>query len=272
MACLAVADAIIKVTSNNLSIGQIVLTMGLGGTLIFTGLALMTGVPLRSPNLRHPAVIGRSISEMVATLGVVPALTLIELTTTSVILQATPILVVLGAILFLRTHVGWRRWMAIALGFAGVVLILRPGVEAFDPNALFALLGAVGLAARDLFTRACPREAPSLQLAVYGWSTTILTGLFLVLVGPGSQTWSPSAFLAMGWAVLAAALGYYAVTSAMRTGAIAIVTPFRYTRLIFALSIGVLYFGETLDAYTLTGAALIIGSGLYAILRDRKSA
>ncbi|MFT6105057.1 MAG: drug/metabolite transporter (DMT)-like permease [Paracoccaceae bacterium] len=270
MASFAVADALIKYTSRDVPIGQIVLVMGLGGTAVFSCWALIAGVPLRSKAFFHPAVLIRNLVEMVATIGVITALSLIPLATTSAILQINPLLVTLGAIVFFAERVGWRRWSAIAVGFAGVLLILRPGMGGFDPNVLFALVGAVGLAGRDLATRAVPRGIPSLQLSVYGFGTLMPVGLILIAFGPPTVAWTAQNIAPMMTIVLSSVIGYYAITCAMRVGEIAAVTPFRYSRLLFALVLGFVFFAEKPDAFVMIGAAMVVVSGLYTLARQSK--
>jgi drug/metabolite transporter (DMT)-like permease len=150
-----------------------------------------------------------------------------------------------------------------------VLVIIRPGLSGFDPASLWALLAVAGLAVRDLATRRVAPTITSMQLSAWGFLSLIpLAGAMLAVTG------GPVPVTAAHVGYLAGALGfgiasYWAITAAMRRGEVSVTTPFRYSRLIFALIIGVTVFGERPDVWTLTGAALIIGSGLYAFARER---
>ncbi|MBK5933006.1 putative membrane protein [Rhodovulum imhoffii] len=269
MAAFAVEDMFIKMLSGNLPVGQILATLGAGGALIFGIMALSRGQRLWSKALLSGPVILRNFGELSGTFGFVMALALTPLSSASAILQATPLVVTLGAAIFMGAQVGWRRWSAIAVGLLGVLVIIRPGLEGFEPASLFAVLGVIGLAIRDLATRATPRSVGSLQLSSYAFAMLIPLGLAMLAFGEGARPVAPMMWAQLAGAMLAGALGYYMIVEAMRIGEIAVVTPFRYTRLVFALFIGVLAFGERPDTMTLTGAGIIIASGLYTLWRER---
>ena len=213
----------------------------------------------------------RNVGEMVGTLGYVTALTLIPISTASAILQATPLVVTLGAALFLAEPVGWRRWSAVVVGFLGVLLVIRPGLEGFDVQSLFAVVGVLGLAFRDLATRRIPRETSSFQLSFLAFLSLIPAAGILSLFSNQSFV-SPDA---PQWGLIAAAVAmgvvaYYAIVGAARIGEISFVTPFRYSRMLFALIVGILVFEERPDALMLLGAIIIVASGIYTVWRERK--
>ncbi|GAA0285867.1 DMT family transporter [Rhodovulum strictum] len=269
MAAFALEDMFVKSAAATLPVGQILAMLGAGGAVIFGVMALARGQRLWSRVLLTRPVLLRNLGEVSGTLGFVYAIALTPLSTASAILQATPLVVTLGAALFMGAQVGWRRWVAILVGLCGVLLIIRPGLEGFQPASLFAVLGVFGLALRDLATRATPRSVSSLQLSAYGFGMLVPLGLLVMAVERGPVALdAPLAGLMAGALVLGVA-GYYAIVEAMRVGEVAVVTPFRYTRLVFALGIGVVVFGERPDAATLCGAAIIIGSGLYTLWRER---
>nr|WP_274608853.1 DMT family transporter [Vannielia litorea] len=145
-------------------------------------------------------------------------------------------------------------------------------MEAFDPASLVAVAAAVALSARDLTTRAAPRTIPSLTLAAWGFSLVPLAATAALLIGPG---FAPLTAPALIWAPLGIAFtltGYLALTAAVRVGELATVAPFRYSRLLFATLIGVTFFAERPDGWTIAGSILIIAAGLYAFLRERRRA
>lgn len=268
MAGFAMEDAFIKASSASMPAGQILLVLGIGGSLVFALMLKARGEPVISKALLNRAVMIRNISEMVAAMFFVTALVLAPISTVAAILQATPLAVTLGAAIFLGAPVGWRRWTAIGVGFVGVLMILRPGTGAFDLGSLLAAIAVVLMAIRDLSTRLVPPEIKSLQLACYGFAACIPAGLILLALFGGANVPDQSAILTVLGALVVGMAGYYAITAAMRVGEIAVVTPFRYTRLIFTMALGVFFFAERPDGWTLAGAALIIGSGLFTILRE----
>lgn len=271
MAAFAIEDMFIKTLSADIPTGQILMMLGAGGALVFGVLAARRGTRLLSPVLLTRPVLLRNLGEVIGTMGFVTAIALTPLSSASAILQALPLAVTLGAALFMGATVGWRRWSAILVGFAGVLLIIRPGLEGFEPASLFALQGVVGLAIRDLATRAVPREIGAMQLSAYAFALIVPTGLVLLLVqGDSLIAPRPGQWGQFAGALTLGIVGYYAIVGAMRLGEVAVVTPFRYSRLIFAIIIGMTVFGERPDTPTLAGAALIVGSGLYTLLREAR--
>jgi len=270
MFCFAVEDMFIKMLGGAIPVGQLLMLLGAGGAILMVLACLASGIAPVSRDLLHPAVILRNAGELIGTLGFVTALTLIPLATASAILQTTPLMVTLGAALFLGEAVGWRRWTAIVVGLAGVLLVLRPGLDGFDWNALFAVQGMIGLSIRDLATRRVPRTLSALQLSFIAFALIIPAGAALQWAQGAALT--PMSGPEWGWIAAAAAIGafsYHFIVSAMRLGEVSFVTPFRYSRMIFALAIGMLVFAEFPDMLTLLGVAIIIGSGLYTLWREQ---
>jgi drug/metabolite transporter (DMT)-like permease len=222
-------------------------------------------------------VMWRNAVEIVATIGIVMAVSLADLSTVSAIQQAAPLLVVAGAHLFFGEHIGARRIAALGVGLLGVALVLRPGAAGFDANLMFAVLATVAFAARDLFTRAVPREVQSLQLAVWGSVALVPAGLILLAATAGATggmtgaglAWNGAAAAPIALAIVTSSAAYYAITAVMRIGQIGAIAPLRYTRLVFAAALGIVLFGERPDLWTMLGAALIVGSGVYALVRGR---
>ena len=270
MAGFAVEDVFLKFAARSLPVGQILMIFGGGGMLAF---AVLT--KLRGERVFHPAILSRQIAiravfEVMGRLFYTLAIAYTALSSASAILQATPLVVVAGAALIFGEKVGWRRWSAILAGFAGVLIILRPGLEGFTVASLLAVAGTIGFAGRDLATRAAPPVLSNLQLGVYGFAMMVPTGA--VLLAFFGKAVMPD-LAASGQLVAATVVGvaaYYALTSAMRMGDVGVITPFRYTRLVFALILAVALFGERPDGYTLIGSAIIVASGIYTLIRGRR--
>ena len=226
----AVEDMMVKVISVDMPTGQIIFLLGGGGAIVFGILCRLQGQPLFERKMLSRPILLRSLAELVGTLGYVTAITLTPISTASAILQATPLLVTLGAAVLFGEMVGWRRWSAIFIGFFGVLLIIRPGTDGFDHLSLITLVGVLGLAGRDLATRGVPKDTSSMQLSFLAFLTLVPASMILSL---GSQTpWiapTQTIWLLVIGATIITALAYYAIVAAMRVGEISFVTPFRYT-------------------------------------------
>ncbi len=271
MLAFAIVDAIIKQSSTQMPVGQILIILGTGASIILSAVALWHDAAGFWADARRPVVVLRNLCEVFGSLFFVTALSLIPLSTASAVLQAAPLLVTIGAALFLGEAVGWRRWTAIAIGLFGVLLILRPGFDGFDANVIFAILGVIGLAARDLVTRTIPKTVSSHSLAAYAFIYLVPTGFAMMAIsgdsfaraGAGNQG---QLFIAI-FIVIAA---YYAIIGATRFGNLSAVSPFRYSRIVFALILGAIVFGERPDALTLTGALIVVATGLYTLWRESR--
>lgn len=269
MAGFAIEDMFIKWAAADVPTGQILLLLSVFGTPFFAILALRQGASIWSTAALHPAVLWRNGGEMLGTAGFVTALALTPLTSATAIFQATPLAVTLGAALFLGETVGWRRWTAILVGFCGVIMIIRPGMDGFDINSLWSIVAVIGLSARDVATRRIPQTISTMQLAAWGFMAVGILGAGMLAVSGGAIFLNSAQTGHIAGALLFGIAAYWAITQASRLGEISVITPFRYARLIFALFIGAIVFSERPDVITLSGAALIIGSGLYTFARER---
>ena len=210
---------------------------------------------------------------MVGRLFYVFAIALTPLSAATVILQATPIVVVAGAALIFRERVGWRRWTAILLGLTGVTIIVGPGADSFSALSILAVIGMIGFAGRDLASRAAPVSLSTATLGFYGFLAVIVAGAISALwQAEPFVTPDPATALALGGAILSGVAGYAFLMKAMRTGEVSFVTPFRYARLLFGIAFGMTLFGETLTWSMLAGSTLIVLSGLFIVWRSKRVA
>lgn len=268
MGAFALEDAAIKAASVHYSTAQVLLVLGLGGAALFWALSVRAGAsPLDRRGL-HPTVLVRCGAEAVAGFLFVKALALAPLATASAILQAAPLALVAGGALFLGERVGWRRWSAVSAGFLGVLLILAPWSDGFDAALLLAVGATFALAARDIVTRMVPPDIHSLQLSAWGYLALLPGGLTYLALGEPLKAVPPADWPLLAGLILMGAVAYYAVTVAMRIGEVSVVAPFRYARLVFAAALGIVLFGEWPAPLAWAGAALVIGSGLYAMVRE----
>ncbi|MGX9356341.1 DMT family transporter [Roseobacteraceae bacterium S113] len=270
MALFAIEDALLKAAAGALPFAQVMVLFGIGGALLFAALARVRGERILVTQARAPAMWIRAVFETMGRLFYVLAVVMTPLSEATVILQATPLVVVAGAALLFGERVGWRRWAAIFVGLAGVLLIIQPGTTGFSALSLLAVVGMIGLAGRDLASRAAPKGLSTNVLGFYGFLCVILAGGLFSFWEGRAFVW-PSSFASgvMMAAVVTGIAAYSSLMKAMRTGEVGAVTPFRYTRLIFGVALGVLIFGERLDGVMLAGAALIVLSGLFILGRAR---
>ncbi len=269
MAGFAVEDMFLKAAVPTVPLGQALGLYGAVGLLAFVLLTRQRGETIFAPAFLSRQILIRSGFEVTGRLFYALAFTLTPLTSATAILQATPLLVVAGAAVVLGEKVSLSRWIAILCGFAGVMLILRPGFAGYSALSLLAVVGMIGFAGRDLATRAAPPGLSNMQLGVAGFAVLTLVGIGLSLVNGGTVWPSALVTLLLVGASIAGVGGYYALTIAMRTGEVGAVTPFRYTRLVFALILGATVFGERPDAWTLLGSAIVVGSGVFALVGRR---
>lgn len=267
MAGFAVEDMFIKSAARHMPLGQVLILMGLLGVIWFGLQARRAGDPAFPTALRSRTMVLRSSFEVVGRLFYALAIALTPLSIASAILQATPLVVVAGAAVIFGERVGLWRWTLTALGFAGVLVILRPGTEGFDALSILAVIGLLGFAGRDLATRAAPPALSNAQLGVAGFAVLAVSGAVILLAKGEVALPTALGLVQMLGASSFGILGYSYLTRAMRTGEVSAVTPFRYTRLLFAMVLGVTLFGERPDLATLIGSAMIVGCGILILTR-----
>ncbi len=267
MAGFAVEDVFLKAAARQMPPGQVILLVGMAGMMVFAIMARLQGERILHPVYLSRPMLVRSAFEVAGRLFYSLSLALTTLSATSAILQATPLLVVASAALFFGETVGWRRWAAVIVGFAGVMIILRPGADGFSVLSLLAVAGMIGFAGRDLATRVAPKVLSNRQLGIAGFAMLTLAGAILLAVSGEARLPDLRGLALLAGTATFAILGYHALTSAMRTGEVSFVTPLRYTRLVFAMILAVVIFGERPDLATLIGSALIVASGIYTLAR-----
>lgn len=273
MAAFATEDAFIKSMTQTLPTGQVLFLLGSGGALVFALLAKLRGESLFAPLFTNRILFIRTVSEGFASFFFITSLSLVPMSTVAAVFQATPLAITLGAALFLGEQVGWRRWSAIVVGFIGVLMIIRPGMEGFDPSVLMVLGAVAAIGTRDLISRRLPTKMSSYVVSFHGFGALAVVGPLMLL----TQTQAPLPMTLTHAGQITCALvfgvaGYLAIVTATRTGDASAITPFRYTRLIFSMILGMLVFSEQPDLLTYVGSAIIIASGLYTYVRERRIA
>jgi drug/metabolite transporter (DMT)-like permease len=210
---------------------------------------------------------------------------------------SSPLFLTALSILILGERASWRRWTAVAAGFAGVVLMLRPGSSVFEPAAILAVAGAFFYALGGVQTRRIGSTESASAMAVYttlfylaaGSLIGLIGGRGLLATGGGSAPVGSDAepvhaslqFLLRSWAMptgldlgrmallgVIAALGFYFLSQAYRVARVTTVAPFEYLAVPISVLLGYLVWGDLPTGYTIAGAALVVGSGLYVLRRE----
>ena len=269
MAAFTVNDTFMKAVTQSLPLYQ---AIALRGVIAVTGLALLAAATgafrYRLPRKDAGLILIRSLADVAATILFLTALLHMPLANLSAILQALPLAVTLAAALVYGDRIGWRRMVAILAGFVGVLIIIRPGTEGFDRYALLGLGSVLCVVVRDLAVRPLQGQVPSALVALGAGVSVMAMGW----IGTTIEGWQPMTG-AQAVAILGAGLflivGYLTSVSAMRHGDIGLVAPFRYTSLLWAIALGWLAFGNLPDLWTLVGAMIVVGAGIFTLLRER---
>ena len=269
MASFAVGDTFVKISGTFLSPAQIMFFLIAGGLIIFAIIAKFKGENLLDSRAFSPVLLIRYLAEMIGLLAMIMGLTKIPLSVVGTVTQASPILVAAGAVLFFKENVSWRRWSSIVMGFIGVVLVIQPGSQNLDYAVIWAVVALVAFSIRDLVTRLTPPDIPSASIATFTMIAAFPFTAGWVFFG-GEKFFPPE----IDWVVVASMIilgsfGYLLLITSLRLGELSAIMPFRYSRIVFLLILGVLVFGERPTASMLVGAALILTSGVYIMWREK---
>jgi len=268
MGSFTLADLALKWACEILPTGQVMFILGLGCCALFWSIVGRKKEKALTKVFFVPAVLLRTVGEAVAVIFIFLALIHSAFTSVAAIFQTLPLLMTLISFLFFGEKVGIHRLLSVVVGFGGVLLIIRPGADNFDVFSLYAVLAVVGMSMRDVGSRLSPASISASMLALYGSMTFVLIGLVMMYFGGVKMlTLEASGYLlAM---ILFASSGSYYTTKAMRVGEISVVSPLRYTRLLFGMLVGVFILHEQVDLYMLIGSAIVVMAGLYVLFREQ---
>jgi drug/metabolite transporter (DMT)-like permease len=265
MALFATADMVIKLAAGLMSSAHTMFFLLGGGGIIFAALAKAQGEVFRDRVAFTPILLVRYTCELLAMVGMVQALASTPLSTVGAILQAVPLMVTVGAVMFLNETVRWQQWAAIAAGFIGMLFVVQPSADGFDLNVLWSVLAMVCLAGRDLTTRLTPDGLRSSRLAAYTMAAAMPFAIAWCYLSEGQLIPADTPWLHVIAMSTFGAVGYLALIASIRSTEVSVVSPFRYSRLLFLLAFGVVVFGERPNAWVLFGAGLIVGAGIYSM-------
>jgi len=264
---LTVNDGMVKWLAQSYPVGQVMTLRG-AFVIVFVVLWAMSRrrtSELRVSNWRLQLTRGALMS--ISTFLFVTALTLMPIADAIAIAFAGPVIATALAALLLHESVGWRRWTAIAIGFSGVVVMLRPTPDLIRLVAVVPLLAATVGAFRDIVTRKMGTGGES-TAAIMLISTSVVTIVGLLSIPAG---WAPLKITDLTLFVASAFLVAFAqalMIESFRIGEVGLVGPFKYTSLVWAVLLGLLVWGDLPDTWTWIGSALVVGSGLYIWHRE----
>jgi drug/metabolite transporter (DMT)-like permease len=268
MAGFVVNDAMVKHVSESLPAAQLIFMRGAMATLLVLAMALALGAGRQLGGVLQPRVAGRAAVDAVATVIYLLSLFHLPLGNATAINLAAPLFMVVFAVWFLRERPGAARWVAVAVGFVGVLCVVQPRSDGFNAWALLCLLGTLFHATRDLMTRRIDPAIPSIVVTLATAITvTLLTGAMSLVQG-----WQPFGAAQLGWLAGASVflvIGYFLIIQCMRQGEVTLTAPFRYSALLFAVVLGYLVWGDVPNPLAWCGIALLVGSGLYVVQQER---
>ena len=266
----AFGDTFVKLASADLSIAQIIIIRSLIAAPV---VGLIAWHQVAFADVRRMAerfIVLRAVGEVGATAIYLTALAHLDIANATAILQIVPLATTAVAALFLGEPFGIRRWGAIGIGLLAVLLIVRPGMQGFNAWSLLALASVGFIVLRDLSSRFLP--AATQPLAVSTLSLVVMIPLGFAMLH--FQSWEPltlRAIIYCGASGIFLGTSFVCITLAMRHGEIAVVAPFRYAILLWAVVLQIAIFGVWPDSLTLIGSALLVATGLYTLYRERKA-
>ncbi|WP_102106761.1 DMT family transporter [Oceaniglobus roseus] len=268
MVAFTINDTFMKIILGEIGLFQALFLRGIVTTAALVALAAAMGVLVLPPRPRDRwLILVRTFAEVSAAWLFMTALVHMPIANVSAILQVLPLSVTLVSALVFRDPLGWRRLSAIAIGFFGVLLIVRPGTEGFTVYSVYALASVACVTLRDIAARGLSREVPSITVAMLtALGVTLSVGAFSAF-----ETWEAvdgATALHLAGASLFVVAGYLSSVMTMRVGEIGVIAPFRYTSLVAALILGLVVFGDWPAPLTLLGAAIVVGMGIFTLLRE----
>jgi drug/metabolite transporter (DMT)-like permease len=265
-------DACTKLASEVFPAGEMMAIRGVFAVAIAVSVVVGTGhgrmLWRGARAVLRPIVLIRALLDAAAVIAFLKALAHMQLADVTAISQATPIIMTLMAAALGLERIGWRRMLAILVGFSGVLLIVKPSADGFTVYAVLAVLSAAVVAARDLLTRHIDPSIPSPIIAL---ATAVSGGLTGLALG-ATEEWSPVFVAPTLYLVVAGilvTLGNLSIVIAYRHAEVGVIAPFRYFGILIALLLGYAIFAALPDGVTIIGIALIMGSGIYTMHRER---
>jgi len=219
----------------------------------------------------RPGMALRSLFFVATTATILVSFSLLPLVLVTAIAFSSPLFVVAFSHLFTDETVGPRRWLAVMAGFAGVLMIVRPGASGFELVLILPVFAALFAGCRDVMTRGLSRTESTISILLWANLAVVACSLAVTTV-QGWQTITGTALLLLLFNGALNASAHFLIIEALRLGEASLVSPFRYSGLIWAAILGLVIWGEFPDGWTLAGAAILVASGVYIIERSPRPA
>lgn len=260
-------DTCVKLVTEGMALGETMVLRNASATALILGYGLLAGGLVLPRNVPARPFGWRIVGEIGSTFLFFWALTRMPIADITAIGQITPLAITAAGALFLGEHVGWRRWIAAIVGFAGVLLIIQPGTSAFTWAAVVALgANAMGVL-RDLATRILGPSLSTSTLALTSVVAVMVSGLAMAPFETWHlPSWREAGLLAVGGLFLS--LGYVFLIVSLRTGDLATVSPFRYSAVLWAILSGYVLWGELPGLLPAAGIVIVVAAGLYSLHRQ----
>ena len=269
MAGFAFNDAAIKYASADIGIYQSIFVRGWFAVALIGFIAWRKGVFSSLPDRQNHRVIAlRSLFEVGGTLTFLTALFYLPIANITALLQALPLTVTLAAAWFLNEAIGWRRGLAIFIGFVGVLLIVQPGTDGFNAYSILGLACVVFVTARDLVVRRLDASVSSLYVSFITALVITIVGGILTILYEGWVPMTVGEIILLSIAGCLIFAGYFFSVAAMRIGEVSFVTPFRYTVMVWAIALGYFIWGDIPNALTIIGMTIVISMGIFTFWRE----
>ncbi|MDP3548093.1 MAG: DMT family transporter [Phreatobacter sp.] len=270
MACFMTNDTLVKLVARDLPSGEIIAIRGAFATVMVFAWLVIAGHVRHIGKAASPLVASRAGLEALVAFLFITAIADMPIADITAIFLITPLLITALSGPLLKEQVGWRRWSAVAAGFAGMLLVVKPGGAGFVAGSAtaMALASVVFCAVRDMVTRFIDPRIPTIVITL---TTCVAVGAFGAAMIP-FQTWVPPTqthVLILFAAATVVVVGNHAMILAFRGVEVSLVSPFRYSVMVWAIVSGITVFGEWPDAASWAGIALIVGAGLYTLHRER---
>lgn len=266
MMAYSVNDVLVKQILLTCPAGEVIFVRGVMSILLIGAFAVAFGHARRLGTMSRPLAV-RSVCDGLSTAGFIAALAHMKLANIAAVLQVAPLLITALSVVLYREQVGWRRWTAIGIGFFGALLVIKPIPSEFNIWALIGAASALMAAVREIQTRQIGQSAPVLVVAFWGAVAITLCGAAFA-VAEDWRVLAPLELLQLFIAAVFIGIAIYLLVLGFRDVDLSVVAPFRYGYLLTSGVGGFLVFREIPDGWTVAGAVLIVGSGIYTLHRE----
>ena len=268
MSAFVLNDAFVRLAGDSLPLAQILFIRGLITTAVLLSFAIYGGVfSLTISKKDKWRIFFRSIAEGFTAYFFLTAVMNMPFANVTAILQILPMTVTLAAAFVFKEKVGVFRSLLIIFGFLGVILIINPSADGFNLYAIYALIAVVLITTRDLITRKLSSEVPAI-LPTVSASIGVLLFSVILLINTPLQPLNSQNSLFIFLAAFFIIFGYYTAVLVMRIGEISFISPFRYTAILFALILGLVFFDEKPDIIAFLGIVIVMLAGIVLMMQN----